>query len=348
MILPLLLLGCATKNSTHQPPTSHNTTNTEQNIPCSLTCTNSNYVRPGTKKTQERKLQQISKKNGKLLAKAMALLDEKNLSYSPEKSILLLSSTDHKNLNGRERSFFHSIKGYAYIAKGDNLKAIEEFHLMLNESTHAPLSDEIVALKTLGHLYLNINNSKSLKYILTWAEKTDDIKSNDYLFISKSYELNGDIKNAIPNYARAIELKKFEPTERDYQKLIDLYKQNNDPINSTLVLSAISELERIKKIREKKHPHALIKVTPEYPRDALAKGIEAKCKVTFKITHEGTTAGAHIKPGDCKSPAGNIVDAYFADSAIDAIRKFKFIPKIENEKPVAVSNAHWTLTYEIY
>ena len=348
MILPLLFLGCATKNPTHQLPTFHNTTNTEQNIPCSLTCTNSNYARPGPTKNQERKPQKISDKNGKLLSKAMALLDEKSLSYSPEKSISLLSSTDYKNLNGREKSFFHRVKGYAYIEKGEHLTAIEEFHLMLNESTHAPLSDEIVALKTLGLLYQNINNSKSLEYILKWAETTNEINSNDYFFISKIYESNGNISNAIPNYARAIELNKWGANEKNYQKLIDLCNTNNDPKNSILVQKAIKELEETKESKGNIKISPIIKITPRYPNNALAKGIEAKCKVTFTITREGATTDAHVKPGDCKSPDGKVVDTYFSESAIEAISKFKYFPRIENNKSVPIKGAHWNLIYEIH
>lgn len=73
---------------------------------------------------------------------------------------------------------------------------------------------------------------------------------------------------------------------------------------------------------------AVSRVPPQYPYRAKRRGIEGWVDVSFMITEQGDVQDAVVVESDPKG--------IFDDAAIQALLKWKFKPRIEDGKPVAV------------
>ncbi len=83
----------------------------------------------------------------------------------------------------------------------------------------------------------------------------------------------------------------------------------------------------------------LVRVEPNYPPRALQQGIEGFVDVRFTITPVGTVANTEI----IQSKPPYIFDR----SAIRAVRKWRYSPKIENGAPVTRPNQKVRLVFEL-
>lgn len=83
----------------------------------------------------------------------------------------------------------------------------------------------------------------------------------------------------------------------------------------------------------------IVKVAPNYPRRAAAKGIEGYVVVEFTVTALGTVANAVVVEAD---PV-NVFDR----EALAAVNKFKYKPKVENGQPVAVPGVRNIIRFEL-
>jgi len=71
----------------------------------------------------------------------------------------------------------------------------------------------------------------------------------------------------------------------------------------------------------------LVRIQPTYPTRAQERGIEGWVEIEFTISPRGTVEKPHVLRYEPSS--------IFNNSALRAIRKWKYNPKIENGKPVA-------------
>jgi periplasmic protein TonB len=83
----------------------------------------------------------------------------------------------------------------------------------------------------------------------------------------------------------------------------------------------------------------IVKVAPNYPRRAAAKGIEGYVVVEFTVTSLGTVADPVVVESD---PAD-----IFDREALAAVKKFKYKPKVENGKPVDVKGVRNIIRFEL-
>jgi len=83
----------------------------------------------------------------------------------------------------------------------------------------------------------------------------------------------------------------------------------------------------------------LVKVAPQYPRRAITQGLEGYVVLSFTITPTGAVAD----PVVIESHPGLTFDK----SAINAVRKFKYRPKVVNGKAQSVYDVQHRLTYEL-
>ncbi|TNF35155.1 MAG: energy transducer TonB [Gammaproteobacteria bacterium] len=86
-------------------------------------------------------------------------------------------------------------------------------------------------------------------------------------------------------------------------------------------------------------PIPLVKIAPEYPPGALAKGIEGYCTVEYTVTKTGATKD--VSPVDCQ-PKG-----VFDSASIKAAAKFKYSPKVVNGEPVEVGGVQNRFVFEL-
>lgn len=82
-----------------------------------------------------------------------------------------------------------------------------------------------------------------------------------------------------------------------------------------------------------------VRINPNYPRPAATEGIEGYVTLTFDISAMGTTENIRIVEAN---PRG-----YFERSAKKALRKWKYSPKMVENKPVGVVGETVTLQYRL-
>ncbi len=83
----------------------------------------------------------------------------------------------------------------------------------------------------------------------------------------------------------------------------------------------------------------IVKVEPIYPQRAQERGIEGFVVVSFTVT----VTGAVVDPKVIQSQPPGVFDA----AATRAVQRFKYKPRVENGKPVAVPNVQHVLTFQI-
>jgi len=83
----------------------------------------------------------------------------------------------------------------------------------------------------------------------------------------------------------------------------------------------------------------IVKVAPQYPRRALQKGLEGHVTVEFTVTALGTV----IDPKVIDANPPNI----FNRAAINAVKKFKYKPKIVDGKGQAVKGVRNIIRFEL-
>ncbi len=83
----------------------------------------------------------------------------------------------------------------------------------------------------------------------------------------------------------------------------------------------------------------IVKVQPNYPSSASSRGIEGYVVVSFTILPSGATAHAEV----IEAVPANV----FNRSALKAVERFKYKPKVVDGKAEPVHNVHHRLTYEL-
>lgn len=83
----------------------------------------------------------------------------------------------------------------------------------------------------------------------------------------------------------------------------------------------------------------IVKVAPQYPRRALQKGIEGHVTVEFTVTALGTV----IDPRVIDANPPNV----FNRAAMNAVKKFKYKPKIVDGKAQAVTGVRNIIRFEL-
>ena len=83
----------------------------------------------------------------------------------------------------------------------------------------------------------------------------------------------------------------------------------------------------------------IVKVQPVYPNQAARRGIEGYVILSFTILPSGATANAEVIESH---PSG-----VFNNSALKAVQRFKYKPKVVDGEARAVHNVHHRLSYEL-
>lgn len=83
----------------------------------------------------------------------------------------------------------------------------------------------------------------------------------------------------------------------------------------------------------------LVRVNPLYPARAQARGVEGWVHLRFTITPQGTTEDIVVLDADPKN--------YFERAAKNAVRKYKYKPKVENGVPVERPGVEIVISFEM-
>lgn len=90
----------------------------------------------------------------------------------------------------------------------------------------------------------------------------------------------------------------------------------------------------------------IVKVPPEYPSNALSRGIEGYCTVVYTVTETGTVRDAQAIPDQCVTKDGRPTTVFNRASERAAL-KFKYKPKVVDGQPVEVPGVRNRFTYEM-
>jgi protein TonB len=83
----------------------------------------------------------------------------------------------------------------------------------------------------------------------------------------------------------------------------------------------------------------IVKVSPIYPSRAQSQGIEGWVLLKFTVTETGSVRDAEVMEAQ---PPG-----IFEEAAKKAVLKFKYKPRVENGRPVAVAGVEHLITFKI-
>lgn len=83
----------------------------------------------------------------------------------------------------------------------------------------------------------------------------------------------------------------------------------------------------------------LVRINPEYPRSAAARGTEGWVQLEFVITPAGTVDGARVIDAE---PRGT-----FDDAALKAIARWKYNPKVVDGRPVERHGVQVVLRFQL-
>ena len=83
----------------------------------------------------------------------------------------------------------------------------------------------------------------------------------------------------------------------------------------------------------------LVRVNPRYPPRAQSRGIEGWVYLEFTITPQGTTSNIVVLDSDPKG--------YFERSAVNAVKKYKYKPRVEEGKAVSRPGVQVVISFDI-
>ncbi|MCG8613010.1 MAG: TonB family protein [Pseudomonadales bacterium] len=84
----------------------------------------------------------------------------------------------------------------------------------------------------------------------------------------------------------------------------------------------------------------ILKIAPVYPQKALNRGVEGICTVEYTVARDGTVRDVSVVESACDS-------WLFRRPSVEAAKKFRYQPKIQNGAPVEVKGMRNQFTYKI-
>jgi TonB family protein len=82
----------------------------------------------------------------------------------------------------------------------------------------------------------------------------------------------------------------------------------------------------------------IVKVAPVYPPGAVESGLEGYVIVEYTVTENGSVADPVVVESSSD---------LFEESALQSVRKYKYQPRVENGRPVAVSGVRLKIIFEL-
>ncbi len=83
----------------------------------------------------------------------------------------------------------------------------------------------------------------------------------------------------------------------------------------------------------------LVRVNPQYPPRAMQRGVEGYVHVQFTITQAGTVKDVSVVRAE--------PETYFEDAAINAVKKYKYKPKLIDGAPVERPGVEVVLSFKL-
>lgn len=204
-------------------------------------------VKPRNKQFEKRKLEGMGESVAKKVQEAYDLLqppEEKKLKPQPDRALQVLNGIPRDKLNSNELGNVYKFSAYAYLAKEDYPKALEQFRKLLALSPAIDVATEKQTTLTLAQLYQATENyPKALEMLNKWLDYVDVIKPEQYQQFASLYYQIDDKKNALLNVNEAVRLQEAAgkvPAESWYGLQRGLYLEKEDYKNAVIVVQKLA------------------------------------------------------------------------------------------------------------
>jgi TonB family protein len=146
-------------------------------------------------------------------------------------------------------------------------------------------------------------------------------------FYANLYQIQGDTQNAIDAYERVLALPGLTPEQREnVQEQIQMVQAGGSTTTNDIQSSDVEMLP-------------IVTIEPVYPNSALAGDVEGWILVGFTVDESGNVVNPEVIDAE---PA-----EVFTDSALAAVAKFKFNPRIVDGSPVSVPGVRYLFRYSL-
>ena len=235
--------------------------------------------------------------------------------------------------NANEKAQVHNMRGYAYFLDNQYAQAIREYQHVLEGQSEIPAGMYAVTLYTLAQLsYVEQAYLPALAYIEQWMALADDPGPIPLVFMAQVHAKNENLVAAKNFLEQGIGLARLRGETVNPQWLEWLALLNEEDA-SVLVGSAMQSNAGDTNYLP------LAKVAPAYPSQAQLDGVEGWVVVEFTIEASGRTTDAVV------------VDAHpndvFNESALAAVARFIYKPRVLEGAPVAATGVREKLTYQL-
>ncbi len=132
-----------------------------------------------------------------------------------------------------------------------------------------------------------------------------------------------------------------QPSRKIISKMISsqLDLSGEQPSSISLIDEMKLSTQSMSLIKSEGYILPMIKVAPVYPSRALNRGIEGNCVIEFTVMADGSVTDASVVTDQC--------DALFSSASLQAVKKFKYKPRIENSIPIAVTGIRNKFVYRL-
>jgi TonB family protein len=177
------------------------------------------------------------------------------------------------------------------------------------------------------------------------ARKTSGDKDPDTLYFAQAITEN---QLALRNFTGGARALKQElalradagQSEKKLQSrrtlLIQLSEQNGDTstsIDQTVIIAKAIEMG------PGKDPQPTYRPMPDYPPEQFRNQVEGDVDIGFNLDADGSPTAVRVK--------SSTPPAVFDSAALEAFRKWRFTPFIENGEPVSSTGHHFTLAFRL-
>lgn len=204
-------------------------------------------VKAKNKQFEKRKLEGMAESVAKKVQEAYDLLqppEEKKAKPQPDRALQVLNGISRDKLNSNELGNIYKFTAYAYLAKEDYPKALDQFKKLLALSPAIDVATEKQTTLTVAQLYQATENyPEALKMLTKWLDYVDVIKPEQYQQFASLYYQVDDKNNALLNINEAVRLQEAAgktPAESWYGLQRGLYLEKEDYKNAVLVVQKLA------------------------------------------------------------------------------------------------------------
>ena len=267
-------------------------------------------------------------------------------------------------VNVFDNAYIQRLMGVMYAAKGDNNQAIDALKIA-TEAGVLKKTAQGESLKLLADLLLQAKAYKdAIVTYQKWMDTTGEEDAATFVKIATAYtELQQQYK-AIASANKAIKAYGNKQVISPYILKINALYNNKSYMRAQEVAEVALQLfPDNKKLRNlsnnliklavkgyskpvykngklvSRNSTLMVRMEPKYPRNAVKQKIEGWVQLSFYIDKEGTPVNIKV----IKSQPQQIFD----NSAIKALSKWKYRPKIENGIPIVEKGLSVQLDYEL-